>query len=312
MTVPTSHHRRHVRPVTVAIATRDRPDALSRCLTAVLSGSALPAEVLIVDQSRTGASRAIVEHIASNAPIAVRHLMQSGDGLSRSRNLAWSSARQAIVAVTDDDCVPGDAWVDVIHSVLAATSGPDAVTGPVLPLGPADPSLFATSTRSGSERLEFDTRIAPWLVGTGANFAARTQSLNDIEGYDERLGAGTRAAAGEDLDLMDRFLKSGRRIRYEPAAVVYHARKPLAERIATRWSYGMGVGALCGLRLRSGDGFGMQVLTRWALMRLGRIGRSLMQGDVAGCREELLMLGGTMAGIAYGLRQAAAPAREPR
>jgi hypothetical protein len=136
--------------------------------------------------------------------------------------------------------------------------------------------------------------------------------LTTLNGYDERLGVGTRGAAGEDLELIDRLLQAGRRIRFEPAAIVYHARKPLRERLATRWSYGMGVGALCGLRLGARDWFGVRVLAHWLSMRLGRLLHALTRRDVVTCKEELLMLRGTLAGVAYGWSQATVPQTEPQ
>ena len=45
-------------PISVAISTRARPDALGRCLDALLAGERLPAEIVVVDQSRDDRSRA--------------------------------------------------------------------------------------------------------------------------------------------------------------------------------------------------------------------------------------------------------------
>ena len=46
--------------ITVAIATLDRPESLARCLDGVLNGLVLPAEIIIVDQSRENATQTLI------------------------------------------------------------------------------------------------------------------------------------------------------------------------------------------------------------------------------------------------------------
>src|SRR5262249_59428676 len=115
------------------------------------------------------------------------------------------------------------------------------------------------SSRRGTERVEFRGRPLPWLVGTGANIAVRREWASRIGGYDERLGAGTRGGAGEDLDFLYRLLRSGAHVRYEPDALVYHERQSKARRRKTRTSYGRGVGACCALWLRERDAGGTAI-----------------------------------------------------
>jgi glycosyltransferase involved in cell wall biosynthesis len=61
--------------ITVAISTQDRAGALERCLKTLLASETLPAEIVIVDQSRDECTRAVVERYAGGAVenIYVRH-----------------------------------------------------------------------------------------------------------------------------------------------------------------------------------------------------------------------------------------------
>jgi hypothetical protein len=104
------------------------------------------------------------------------------------------------------------------------------------------------------------------------------------------------------MDLFYRLLRSGARIRYEPAAVVFHERQPRDRRLASRSSYGRGIGACCGLWLRGRDLHALRVLGGWLRMRGGLAAGALRRRQWSGVREELLVLGGTARGLVYGLR----------
>ena len=290
--------------ISVAVATLDRPQGLARCLAALAAGEVLPAEVIVVDQG-SGAEGAVAA--ARAAGLEVVHLRQERRGLAASRNLGLAAARSPWVAVTDDDCVPGPGWIAALadQSDRSDRSDPSdlaAVTGRVLPLGPETPGLFAVSSRVSTERADFAGRVPPWRVGTGANFAVKREWIERAGGYDERLGAGSPGGAGEDMDLLWRLLRAGARVRYEPGAVVFHERQSWERRLASRSSYGRGLGACCGLWLRGGDLGALGVLSRWLLMRGGMAGRGLRRDGWPALREELLVLRGTAAGLAYGLR----------
>jgi GT2 family glycosyltransferase len=207
-----------------------------------------------------------------------------------------------VVAFTDDDCVPSEGWLAAMAGAFASADPPDVVTGPVLPLGPPVAGTFAVSSRTSTERRETaDRRAAPWEIGTGGNMAVRREWLQRHR-FDERLGAGTRGLAAEDTDLLYRLLDAGARVRYEPAAVVYHERQPAGRRRATRWSYGHGIGAFCALRLSRRDWRPLVLLARWCALRLRLLVRGALRLSARTVVEELTVLAGTAAGVAYGVR----------
>ncbi len=285
--------------VTVAIATLDRPDGLAACLDALLAGPVLPAEIIVVDQSAGTASAPVAQRTASRG-VRVRYARQTRLGLSAARNLGFALATEPVVAVTDDDCVPDARWVATLARVFTEHDRPDAVTGRVLPLGRAESGTYAVSSREESRRIEYRGRALPWAAGTGANFAVRRERMGAIGGYDERLGAGTAGAAGEDADVLYRLLRSGAAIRYEPDAIVRHARQNAARRKMTRTSYGLGIGACCASWLRRGDTYAVIYLARWVASRLRRLAMGIVRLEPAEVREELLVLAGTARGVRYG------------
>ena len=287
--------------VTVAISTRDRPEALGRCLAELMRGNVVPDEIVVVDQSRDGRTRETVEAARrSGAPVVYRSEPRGGLGVAQ--NAGFELAGSDLVAVTDDDCVPAPDWLGVVVDVLTSEDAPDALTGRVLPYGDELPGTYAVASRTSAAQRDFVGKQPPWDVGSGNNFALSKAWFGRIGGCDERLGPGAPGQGALDMDLFYRLLRAGARIRYEPEALVYHERTTRAGRLSRRYPYGFGMGAATVFWLRRGDRYALRVLVRWIAMRASLLGRSLARGRLGSLHEELLVLRGTVGGLLHGIR----------
>ena len=291
--------------VSAAIATLDRPEALARCLDALLSGAVLPAEVIVVDQSANDATKAMIEQRRAGA-VPILYTRQQRRGLSASRNAALGQVSCPVVAVTDDDCVPDPGWIAAIERAFASPAAPDAVTGRILPLGPHVPGTYGIALRQSRVRADFSGRVLPWLVGSGNNFAVRRDWFARIGGFDERLGVGSPGKAAEDIDLFYRLLRAGACVRYEPESLVYHQRHSKAKRMTTRYSYGHGIGAFCIIWLRRGDLYALRVFGHWLCWQCKDLAVASGRWQWLEAYQRWLILRGTLSGLIYGLRVAAA------
>jgi GT2 family glycosyltransferase len=285
----------------VAIATRNRPEALQRCLQSLGAGELVPDEVVVADQGDGDETRAATVDADSQA-MPVHWLRARPGGLAVAQNEAFAQATTPIVAVLDDDCVADCNWLSAIERAFRTAPEPDLVGGRVLPLGPDRPGAFAVSSRPSAEPIEIAGRSLPWDIGSGNNFAVRREWFDRIGGCDERLGPGSPARGGVDMDLFYRLLRAGARARYEPQALVLHERTDRAGRLWRRSSYGYGMGACVTLWLRQHDGFAWKVLIAWIRMRTARLVEALIHRRWLGAYEEILVLQGTVRGIVYGLR----------
>lgn len=292
---------RPVAPISVAISTAGRPAALGRCLDALAAGGVLPAQVVIVDQSRDDLTQEAAE-TRRGALGSIVYLHQQATGLGASQNLAIASAGCPIVAVTDDDCIVDRSWLATILSRFQRDSATDAVTGRVLPLPADGDRTEAVSSRTSVEPRVFTGRALPWLAGSGNNFALKRDWFLQIGGCDERLGPGSPGQGAVDMDLFYRLLRAGARIRYDPTAVVYHERQTPAQRLLRRPMYGYGMGACCMFRLREGDWYALRLLGGWLAARVRTVGRAVRHNDRRSLHEQCLTLRGTLHGLAYGIR----------
>lgn len=291
--------------ISVGVATCGRPEALARCLAALADQTTPPEEVVVVDQDPSDESRSVTSQSGLGP---VRYLEQERLGLSASRNLALRTVGGQVLAVTDDDCAPDPSWLAAINAALERPPPVAGVTGPILPLGEGAPGTFAISLRESDAPVDHTGRVIPWGVGSGGNFAARTSVLRDGGGWDERLGAGSGGQAAEDADLFYRLLRAGSVVRYEPTAVVRHEWQTRARRLATRWSYGHGVGAMCGLYLARGDAYALRMLASYARLHVRPLAGGLRDRDRARAAEHARGLASLGPGLAYGLGAARRPA----
>jgi len=243
--------------VTVVVATYRRPEALARCLDALGRGSHQPDAVLVQDQSPDSLTRLAVARYPN---VIYRHSCPPNASVGRQAGLL--AAPTPLVAFTDDDCIPAPAWLDsllVAYAEGSADAAPiAAVSGRILPYGGR--SGIAVSSRTGTVRRTFrayDGALdraawAPWDAGSGGNLLVDRSLAITVGGWDPSLGPGTRARAGEDIDLLYRLARVGTLI-YTPTALVYHAPVTRRSRLARRYPYGRGMGAVLAKHLIARD-----------------------------------------------------------
>jgi GT2 family glycosyltransferase len=255
--------------------------------------------VIVVDQSSGIESRAVVEGMVDRLPLL--YARSKRRGLAHNKNVAIKLATCPYLAFTDDDCVADSRWVLNLARSFSEPDSPDGLSGRVLPLGEESPGLYAVSSRTSTRAATYSGKAPPWEVGTGGNMAVSLDWLRKVGGFDPRLGAGAPLKAGEDIDIIYRLLLAGARLRYEPAALIYHERQTLQRRIATRYGYGMGIGAFLAFRLRAGDPYALRLLLDWLVTRSWVLAGNLRRSETRQLREEALFLQGTVAGLFRGI-----------
>jgi GT2 family glycosyltransferase len=244
-------------PISVIVCTRDRPEDLSGCLSALFDLKYPEFEIIVVDNApATDATRALVEPMSDRG---VRYVRADLPGLARARNVGARSARYGHLAFTDDDVIVDRRWLEALGQGFADHADAGCVSG-----------MVATGQLESRSQHYFDQRVG-WsenmhvtkfslddppigfplfpfqfgAYGTGANFAVERSLLFELGGFDEALGVGSPTGGGEDIDWFVRVILAGHTLLYQPDAVVWHKHRIDDASLATQLeNYGVGLGAV--------------------------------------------------------------------
>ncbi len=89
--------------------------------------------------------------------------------------------------------------------------------------------------------------------------------------------------------------------------MVRHEWQTRERRLTTRWSYGYGIGAMCGLHLAARDVFAVWMLGGYARLHMRPLLAGLARRDRGRVAEHGRALGSLAPGVLYGLRVARTP-----
>jgi glucosyl-dolichyl phosphate glucuronosyltransferase len=218
--------------ITVILCTYNRGASLATALGSVAS-SDLPDsvewEVLVVDNNSKDNTREVVSDFSSRYPGRFRYQFEARQGKSHALNAGIREARGDVLAFMDDDVTVERTWLRILTSPLE--SGEWAgVGGRIVPARvfsiPRWLSLEGPYSMAGMLAL-FDLgdhagelRQAPF----GTNMAFRKSIFGQYGGFRTDMGPCPGSEIrNEDTEFGQRLLTAGERLRYEPAAVVYHA-----------------------------------------------------------------------------------------
>jgi GT2 family glycosyltransferase len=279
--------------VSVVVATHDRPELLTRCLSALAKQSHPNFEVLVVDNAPTSDATSKLFCRDYWSDDRFDYVLEQSPGVSRAKNLGAAHARFDLLAFTDDDAVPDPGWLSALTRAFAAPQV-SCVTGLTLPA-----NLDTRAEQIFEDHVGFPSTFTPRLfdlgenrppeplfpyttgqLGAGVNLALRTSVFRALGGFDCALGTGTESRGGEDLAFLLDLLQSGHQLAYQPAAIVRHRHRSDMTALRNQvFGYGVGLGAylarsvavrpsrLIGMGLNAGRG-----LTHHASRRQSRNG----------------------------------------
>jgi len=208
----------------VVVCTRDRPDALDRCLPALAALEYPRFDVLVVDNAPSdGRAHAVARRWGA------RYLVEPIAGLSRARNTGARACSSEVIAFTDDDAIPERAWLSHLATPFRDPRVA-VVTGRTLPLLEAEPVGSALDTTDlGPDMIRLDRTHPLWFemayfggIGNGNNMAFRRRVFEQWSGFDERLGRGALLSSGEEHRAFAQLVESGHTVVYTPEARVRH------------------------------------------------------------------------------------------
>lgn len=168
------------------------------------------AEILVVNDGSTDNTADIVERYSG-----VRLINQANAGPAAARNRGALEARGSIILFTDDDCVPMPDWLD---AMIVPFEDPDVVGAR---------GVYRTHQKRLTPRLvqiEYEERYRLMSNLDRIDFidtysaAFRRDRFLEMTGYDTSFPV----ASAEDAELSYRMSARGWKMKFAPAAIVYH------------------------------------------------------------------------------------------
>jgi glycosyltransferase involved in cell wall biosynthesis len=197
--------------VSIIIPTFNGAARIGNCLDALLAQSlGREVEILVVNDGSTDGTAAVVGRYSG-----VRLITQANAGPAAARNRGAIEARGAILLFTDDDCVPMPDWLD---AMLAPFADPEVVGAK---------GIYRTRQRRLAARfvqIEYEDKYRLMAGLSNIDFIdtysagfVRERFL-EMSGYDTSFPV----ACAEDIELSYRMSARGWKMKFVPAAIVYH------------------------------------------------------------------------------------------
>jgi cellulose synthase/poly-beta-1,6-N-acetylglucosamine synthase-like glycosyltransferase len=195
----------------IIVPTFNGAPRIGNCLDALLEQAAgHNVEILVVNDGSTDNTEAIV-----SARSGVRLIAQANAGPAAARNHGAQKARGTIILFTDDDCVPTPDWLD---AMLEPFNDPEVVGAK---------GVYRTRQKSLVARfvqIEYEDRYRRMTGFSCIDFidtysaAFRRDRFLEMTGYDTSFPV----ACAEDIELSYRMSARGWKMKFVPAAIVYH------------------------------------------------------------------------------------------
>ncbi len=225
-------------PFSVAVPTLGRTVELAALLRSIADSSALPSQIIIVDQNTDDR---VAEVLAEFPHLAIEHHRVRFKGLSAAKNYAGRVATTPVLFTPDDDCRVMPGTFRAALDALARTE--------------ADVVFGRCADETGRDAIVVYSKEPGWLSPRKIDgmfvepaTAVRTSVIRAIP-FDETLGVGTFHGAEEGYDWVLRLIDAGKGLYFQPAVEFFHPRTITdhgSEQSRRRvYSYRAGYGRLC-------------------------------------------------------------------
>lgn len=211
--------------LSVIVCTHRRPTELTHLLTVLEDvWDDHDDELVVVDDTPVDDD---VARLLATTSLPARRVVVDGPGLAAARNAGWREATGDVTVWFDDDCRPHPGALAAYRTAflvdpdLAAAGGPVQLAWP----GGAPPAWFSSSLAAYYSAI--DAVVGSVTYPFGTNMAIRRSWLDEVGGFDERLGRrGRSLASGEETQLFERIEAAGGRISWTHDAAVTHVVGP--------------------------------------------------------------------------------------
>lgn len=226
--------------ISAIICTHNRDIYLGAAIDSLLSQDFSPGfEVIVVDNNSSDRTSEVVKQ--RQGDLRLQYIFEPAIGLSVARNTGAKAARGEILAYLDDDAVAGDGWLQALYTAYQENSQLAIAGGKVTLLwsqGTQAPHWLSSGLAGNLGAYDLGDRLIyienPGLTPRGLNYSIRRSFLEEIGGFDPKLGrVGKNLLSNEELLMTEIALERGWQVAYLPNAIAAHNVSP--ERLKRSW-----------------------------------------------------------------------------
>ncbi len=215
----------------VAVVTKNRPKILFKCLSNIFNQDLMPNQIIVVDASENDESKKLIRK--SFPCIDYFKLKLDSGSQPRLRNLAIKNCNTDILAFVDDDGFAKKKWLKKLDATYKKNPNIVGVGGRIIQGKPVRLNSNNISKvcglfdfyrwSSGSSNI-IGNKLIEVKHFQGTNMSFKLKALKSIGGWDEKLCHGY--ASFEETDVCLRLYLSGKKLIFNPKAVVVHGLAP--------------------------------------------------------------------------------------
>ncbi|MEJ0099050.1 MAG: glycosyltransferase family 2 protein [Pseudomonadota bacterium] len=216
--------------ISVCIPTHRRQPLLRALLEDLRQQDLLPADVVVVDNDAAGSARAVVDEFrAAGCPFELTYAIQPRRSIPLTRNMTVQLATGDWLAFIDDDERAPREWLRLLMECAVA----HAADGVLAPVDPRVPESAPAWIRRGDfynwPRIATGELVPRKNLRFG-NLMLRAAPVRALAGpFDPKFGL----SAGEDVDMLARFISAGARVVWCDEAEIWEPVDP--RRLSLRW-----------------------------------------------------------------------------
>ncbi|MFH1391815.1 MAG: glycosyltransferase family 2 protein, partial [Candidatus Diapherotrites archaeon] len=197
--------------ISVIIPAYNSEKTIGNCIEAIRNQDfSEPFEIIVVDDGSKDETSDAAEELGAVV------LKQKNSGPAKARNLGAKNAKGDILVFTDADCVPEQNWL----KEMTAPFKHKEIIGVQGAYNTKQKSITARFNQIEIEerydRMKRKSETLDWIGSYSAGY--RKKDYLEVGGFDESFPK----ASGEDPELSYKLAKLGKKLVFNPKAIVYH------------------------------------------------------------------------------------------
>jgi len=232
--------------ISVVVCERNSEKFITHCIESVMQQEFRDFELIIVDDYSTDSTKEKIKELQKKHNINLIELKEH-NGISKARNKGIKFALGELIAFIDSDCIAQKNWLKellkgFVDEKTVSVGGPNLTPKNSNEKEKVFGELLELISGIGSSYVKKSDKIIEVKHNPSCNSMYRKETLLQMNGFNEKL------SSNEDPELDYRIRKAGKKIKFNPKAVVFHHRKDSIKKIFNQ-AFWFGLGRMQAIKL---------------------------------------------------------------